>query len=119
MPNDAKLALAIGVGLVVVVAVIYFQKDLITGRRAANVGTTPAAPESNPTRRVAARPTSRQHTVEEGDSLYGLAERYYGDGDRFTELYQANKAVLKRPDRLEVGTVLVIPNLPDAPTATP
>ena len=28
------------------------------------------------------------------------------------DLYQANRDVLKRPDRLEVGTVLVIPDLP-------
>ena len=128
MPNDAKLALVIGVGLVVVVAVIFFHKDLMGGRSAANVGNppgaAPAAPDNGQSRRVAARPTSRvsdpaprQHTVEEGDSLYGLAERYYGDGERFADIFQANRAVLKRPDRLEVGTVLVIPNLPEAPAA--
>jgi len=128
MPNDAKLALVIGVGLVVVVAVIFFHKDLITARPAANVGNppggAPAAPENGQQRRVAARPTSRvsapeerrEHTVAEGDTLYGLAERYYGDGERFADLYRANRAVLKRPDRLEVGTVLVIPNLSEVPS---
>jgi nucleoid-associated protein YgaU len=128
VPNDAKLALVIGVGLVVAVAIIFFHKDLMNGRPAANVGNppgaAPAAPDSGQPRRVAARPTSRvsrpaprQHTVEEGDSLYELAKRYYGDGERFTDIYQANRTVLKRPDRLEVGTVLVIPNVSDAPTS--
>jgi hypothetical protein len=134
MPNDAKLALVIGVGLVVAVAIVYFHGDLITGRSPdgkppASVvnppGTPPASPGTAEPRRVAARPTSRvsgapaqrEHTVEEGDTLYGLAERYYGDGERFADLYRSNRAVLKRPDRLEVGTVLVIPNLPEAPAA--
>src|SRR5262249_24762251 len=103
---------------------------LIAARPAANVGNppaaSPAAPQNNsPQRTVAARPTSRvssseaprEHVVADGDMLYGLAERYYGDGERFGDLSEANRTVLKRPDRLEVGTVLVIPNLSKQPAA--
>jgi nucleoid-associated protein YgaU len=127
MANDAKMALVIGVGLVVAVAIIFFHKELVNGRTPDNRpppnGVTPPGgiplppPGNTPPRRVLARPTGRQHTVAQGDTLYGLAERYYGDGERFVDLYQSNRAVLKRPDRLEVGTVLVIPDLPDSPSA--
>jgi nucleoid-associated protein YgaU len=133
MPNDAKLGLVIGVGVVVAVAILFFHKDLVSGRAPddrppANVVTPPGAPSdpgSAPRRSLAARPTSRvtptaslrRHTVVDGDTLYGLAERYYGDGERFIDLYQSNRDVLKRPDRLEVGTVLVIPDLPESPDA--
>jgi nucleoid-associated protein YgaU len=132
MPNDAKLALVIGVGLVVAVAVVFFHKDIVNGRGAddkppASVVSPPGAPPAesgNALRRpVPGRSTSRgvptamapRHTVAEGDTLYGLAERYYGDGERFIDLYRSNRDVLKRPDQLEVGTVLVIPDLSDGP----
>jgi nucleoid-associated protein YgaU len=135
MQNDAKLALVIGVGLVVAVAVVYFHGDLLTGRPAdgkppASVVNPPGSPAAEPggaqPRRVAGRPTARivgsavphEHTVAEGETLYSLAERYYGDGERFVDLYRSNRAVLASPDRLEVGTVLVIPDLPEV-SATP
>src|SRR5438132_657578 len=49
MPNDAKLALVLGVGLVVAVAIVFFHKDLVNGRSPddkapANVGNPPAPP---------------------------------------------------------------------------
>ncbi len=132
MPNDAKLAMVIGVGIVVAVAIVFFHKDLVNGRAPEgqpppngvnSPGGDPAGPGSGPRRLVAGQPTaqvkaaagSRRHTVAEGDTLFGLAERYYGDGERFVDLYQANRDVLKRPDRLAVGTVLVIPDLTEAP----
>src|SRR5262249_49079661 len=85
----------------------------------------PASPTGSPGRQVAGRSTSLpretpaelRHVVAEGETLYGLAEQYYGDGQRFVELYRANRDVLKRPERLEVGTVLVIPNVPDTPAS--
>src|SRR5262249_6266543 len=129
--NDAKVGLVIGVGLVIAVAVVFFRKELLErgtseDRAPASVGNPPAPPlaPNGQRRGVPVRPTSwpkqesaRRHTVAEGETLYGLAERYYGDGERFIDLYQANRQVLKRPDRLEPGTVLEIPDLgePEAP----
>jgi nucleoid-associated protein YgaU len=129
------MALVIGVGLVIAVAVVFFHKELIAPRAAddkppANVNpppAPPAEPEERPQRTVAARPVGRtadtvarrQHVVAEGETLYGLAQRYYGDGERFVELYRANRDVLHRPERLEEGTVLVIPDVAEAPGAAP
>jgi 5'-nucleotidase len=122
------LALVVGVGLVVAVAIVFFHRDLIgahspDGRPPANVANPPPVPPAGAgqPRRVPGRPTAlltaapREHTVVEGDTLYTLAEQYYGDGEHFVDLYRANKTVVQRPDHLEVGTVLVIPNLPEAP----
>jgi hypothetical protein len=47
MPNDAKLGLLVGVGLVVAVGVVFFRKDLVTAQvddRPAGAVTAPAAP---------------------------------------------------------------------------
>jgi nucleoid-associated protein YgaU len=131
MPNDAKLAMVLGVGIVVAVAIVFFHKDIVNAygsgdRSPANgvnsPGADPATPAAAPRRYISGRPMSRvkatgsrRHTVAADDTLYGLAEKYYGDGDRFIDIYDANRDVLKRPDRLEVGTVLVIPDLPSAP----
>ncbi len=130
MPNDAKLAMVIGVGIVVAVAIVFFHKDLVNAygpgdRSPANgvnsPGADPASPPA-PRRFISGRPmsqsrpaASRSHTVTADDTLYGLAEKYYGDGDRFIDIYEANRNVLKRPDRLDVGTVLAIPDLPPSP----
>ena len=129
MPNDAKLGLVIGVGLVMVVAVIFFRRDLTTSPAAAdNVAGPPAAakvvPPGNPDNRpVRARPSSqtgevagtgptlRRHTVREGETLFDLARQYYGDSERCTDLIKANREVLDRPDELKPGTVLIIPDL--------
>ena len=55
------------------------------------------------------RPMPRQHLVTSGETLFTIAQRYYGDGARAGELYKVNRAVIANPDRLEVGTTLVIP----------
>jgi nucleoid-associated protein YgaU len=136
MPNDAKLGLVVGVGLVIIVAVVFFRKDLATStgllpEKAAVSTYRPTAPAQRPivTR---SRPTLakgramsraeegtdaklavRRHTVAEGETLFTLARRYYGDGDKFIDLYKANRGVLASPDALPPGTELVIPDLDD------
>ena len=120
MTTDSKLGLAIGIVVVVAVAVFFFRKDLLpqngnAEQSPASVGNPPSNPPRGQPRRLAARAMSRttarrEHKVVEGDTLFGLAEHYYGDGERFIDLYDANRDVLKRPDQLEVGTVLAIPD---------
>ncbi len=65
-----------------------------------------------PTRRPAANKvaTSRTHTVAEGETLYQMAVRYYGEGSRWRDLYEANKAAIgDDPAALKIGMVLKVP----------
>jgi nucleoid-associated protein YgaU len=126
MPNDAKLGLVVGVALVIAVAVIFFRKDRPANPAASNVQPAPAATPAPPAagrtalartaRRTADEPIpgvdGRCHTVQEGETLFGLAQHYYGDGDKSSTLYQVNRSRLDSPDELPPGTVLVIPDLP-------
>jgi nucleoid-associated protein YgaU len=129
MPNDAKLGLVVGVGLVIAVAVLFFRKDSPgADPAAANVkptpGTQPATPvPASRTRPVAAHSgirtastpvpgEARCHIVHEGDTLFTLAQDYYRDRNKADYLFQANRNRLASPDSLEPGTVLVIPDLP-------
>lgn len=116
MTNDAKLGLVVGVGLVIVVAVMFFRKDLEpTGdlTEDANVTVTTSGPKP---RTLKAQPTSRQkvragiqHHARPGDSLAGLADLYYGDSARALEIFEANRAVFVNPDVVPPGAVLFIP----------
>jgi nucleoid-associated protein YgaU len=113
--------------------VIFFRKDpeslnaQVDGKNTAvvsNMTPTPAtvAPSLRP---VPARDavltksagSRRQHTVQPGETLFSLAQRYYGDGDKFVELYRLNRDVLQTPDPLPAGVVLTVPDLPDKASA--
>lgn len=130
MTNDAKLGLVVGVGLVIVVAVVFFRKEIAPVKPAneANAALTsnappePGAGHRGQTRTLKARTANRSpagvnHTVQEGETLFGLAQHYYGDGNQYVEIYRVNRGVLLSPEHLDAGTVLFIPELPAAPEA--
>ena len=50
-----------------------------------------------------------EHVVHTGDSLWRIAQKYYGRGSLWKQIYEANKAEIKNKDMLEPGTVLKIP----------
>jgi len=49
------------------------------------------------------------YTVAQGDSLWKIAQRVYGTGTAWPTIYEANRGVLKDPNRLYPGQVLVLP----------
>lgn len=51
----------------------------------------------------------RRHTVQKGDTLYALARKYYNNQSRWRDIYNANKDRIPNPDKLKIGTELVIP----------
>ncbi len=51
------------------------------------------------------------HTVASGDTLWKIAETNYGDGSKYTRIFEANKPMLKDPDKIYPGQVLRIPRL--------
>lgn len=59
----------------------------------------PPAPE--------APPAPRTYTVESGDTLWAIAERFYGDGNRYQEIAAASG--IANPDAIGVGQVVTIP----------
>lgn len=52
---------------------------------------------------------ARAHVVQRGDTLIGLARKYYGNQSRWREIYDANRDKISSPNKLKVGTQLVIP----------
>ena len=52
---------------------------------------------------------SEMYVVEEGDTLWAIATATYGDGNRYPEIFEANKPMLDDPDKIYPGQVLRIP----------
>lgn len=66
----------------------------------------PAAPAAEP---APAAPAEQTYTVESGDSLWAIAERFYGDGSQWSRIFEANRDHLDNPDLIQPGQVLRIP----------
>jgi len=49
------------------------------------------------------------HEVKKGDSLWKIAEQYYGDGSLYMKIFEANRGILKNPDAIQIGQKLQIP----------
>lgn len=56
------------------------------------------------------------YTVKSGDTLSKIAEKHYGKGKagKYTVIFEANKPMLKHPDKIYPGQVLRIPPLNQA-----
>jgi len=49
------------------------------------------------------------HTVVKGDTLSAIAKKTLGNANRYMEIFEANKPMLKHPDKIYPGQVLRIP----------
>lgn len=63
-----------------------------------------------------AAPESRMYTVKSGDNLSKISKEMYGNPNHYNEIFEANKPMLKHPDKIYPGQVLRIPSL-DAKSA--
>lgn len=52
---------------------------------------------------------SGRYTVQVGDTLGHIAQKFYGKASRWPEIYEANRDKLRHPDVLFAGTTLRIP----------
>ncbi|MGO9929074.1 MAG: LysM peptidoglycan-binding domain-containing protein [Mycobacterium sp.] len=68
-----------------------------------------AAPEAvaEPVAEETPEPAVRSYTVESGDTLWAIAERFYGDGSKYQVI--ADASGIPNPDLIQPGQVLTIP----------
>jgi nucleoid-associated protein YgaU len=52
---------------------------------------------------------ARTYTVVKGDSLSKIAKQYYGSANKWRQIYEANRDVIKDPDLIYPGQSLRIP----------
>ena len=54
--------------------------------------------------------TSKVYVVVSGDSLSKIAQREYGNANQWPRIYEANRDLLKDPDKIYPGQKLRIPS---------
>jgi len=131
MKKDFKIGLA--VGLLFVVAVAFWlssRPDFSTEARAlqsasnrpVNTGQfyrdqadetqTPNVEQqvsSNEQQTINTEQLTRIHVVQKGETLSGIAAKYYGSTAQWQKILNANHETLNNPNRLNPGSRLIIP----------
>jgi LysM repeat protein len=75
-------------------------------QNAINAAAQPAPVEAAPP----AAPEPQTYTVADGDSLWAIAERVYGDGNQWGRIHEANSDQIPDPNVIQPGQVLTIPS---------
>lgn len=78
-------------------------------RRLTEAGYDYSAIQSIVNQKLGSKPAKQTvyHIVVRGDTLWGIAKRYYGNGNRYPEIAKANN--IANPDIIHVGQKLLIP----------
>lgn len=63
----------------------------------------------DPSLAPAAAPAAQSYTVVAGDTLSKISKKFYGDANKYTRIFDANRDKLSNPDKIQVGQVLTIP----------
>jgi nucleoid-associated protein YgaU len=51
------------------------------------------------------------YKVQSNDNLFKISRKYYGDGEKWNKIFEANKDTMSDPDSLYVGQELLIPDI--------
>ncbi len=66
----------------------------------------PAAPAKSA---AAVEPEETYYVIEKGDTLWAIAKKFLGNGNRYPEIFEANREVIIDPDKIFPGQKIRIP----------
>lgn len=69
----------------------------------------PSSSKATAPKKVTPKVESRTYTIKSGDTLWAIAQKYYGNGSQYTKIYNANKDKIKDPNLIYPGQVIKIP----------
>ena len=75
----------------------------------ADIQAPPAAAAAAASAGGASSAAARTYTVQAGDSLSKISKQFYGDANKYMKIFEANKDKLTDPNKVNVGTQLLIP----------
>jgi LysM repeat protein len=58
---------------------------------------------------AAAEPQQTYYVIEKGDTLWAIANKFLGNGNRYPEIFEANREVIIDPDKIFPGQTIRIP----------
>lgn len=112
--NQSRLSLVLGALIVLVIGILvfnYFNKDK------SEVGPSQETTTESSQEDVKPENLPGKYTVKESDTLFIIAEKYYHDGTKYSEIVKANN--LTNENVIEAGQVLEIPKLEQTATPSP
>lgn len=104
--NQSKVSLVLGALIVLVIGILVFN---YFNRNKASLGPAQQTEIQTENKDVSPDQLPGKYTVKEGDTLFLIAEKYYKDGSKFTEIAKANN--LTDVNLIETGEALDIPKL--------
>ncbi len=103
-PSESYLSMGLGLLVVIIVGILLF--NFFASKRnqqtAQNIG-------NQETSATASAQLPETHTVETGETLWGISEKYFQSGYNWTDIANANS--ITNPEGLEAGQVLAIPKV--------
>jgi nucleoid-associated protein YgaU len=97
----------------------------VTERAEAPFDYPAAAPQAAPAAVASAAPATspadvvigsiQTHHVESGHTLWGISQKFYGDGSRYQLIFAANASQIKNPNLIFPGQVFVVPKSEQKP----
>lgn len=103
--NQSKVSLVLGALIVLVIGILVFN---YFNKNKANLGPAQQVQQTEQ-QDVSVDQLPGKYTVKTDDTLFTLAQKYYNDGYKYTEIAKANN--LTNVDQIQAGQVLEIPKL--------
>ena len=75
----------------------------------AKVTSPPPSPRVTPVSGSGQAGSEKTYTVQKGDTLSEISKQFYGNGNLYMKIFEANRDQLKDPDKIQIGQVLKIP----------
>lgn len=114
--NQSKVSMVLGALIILIIGILisnYFNRPKpVLGPAQQSPQQTQITQEN-----IAPDQLPGKYTVKDNDTLFEIADKYYKDGYKFTEIAKANN--LPNPDVIEKGQVLDIPKLDIQTTLLP
>jgi nucleoid-associated protein YgaU len=112
--NQSKVSMILGALIIIVTGFLifnFFNKD-----KAPDLGPAQNTQDQDGNKDVSTESLPGTYTVKEGDTLFLIAKKYYGDGYKFNLISKANN--LNNPNLIEKGQTLMIPEASNTDTTT-
>ncbi|MBI2086188.1 LysM peptidoglycan-binding domain-containing protein [Candidatus Daviesbacteria bacterium] len=104
--NQSKVSLVLGALIILVIGILVFN---YFNRNKASLGPAQQTETQAEKQDISKDNLPGDYTVKDGDTLFIIAEKYYQDGEKFSEIAKANN--LNDVNAIVVGQVLKIPKL--------
>ncbi len=107
--NPSRVSMILGGLIILVIGILVFN---FFNKSKPSLGPAQQTESSTAQQKdVAPQDLPGKYTVKEGDTLFLIAEKYYKDGDKFSEIAKANN--LTDVNAITVGQTLNLPKLSD------